>query len=110
MRRRLRGSLVYSSPTNCVGSSSSRVRDPQDIEAAFAVASAWRRQGVNTALLFAAIGWARMSHRTRLRMMFSRNDWAMRRLATKAKPQLDLYINELIASVTIGGGRCGANK
>ena len=85
-------------------------RDPQDIEAAFAVASAWRRQGVGTALLFAAIGWARMSHRTRLRMMFSRNDWAMRRLATKAEPQLDLYMDELIASVTIGGGRCGANK
>lgn len=51
-----------------------------------------------------------MSHRTRLRMMFSRNDWAMRRLATKAEPQLDLYMDELIASVTIGGGRCGANK
>ena len=80
-------------------------RDPQDIEAAFAVASAWRRQGIGTALLFAAIGWARMSHRSRLRMMFSRNDWPMRRLASKAEPQLDLYMDELIASVTIGGGR-----
>jgi GNAT superfamily N-acetyltransferase len=78
-------------------------RDPQDIEAAFAVASAWRRQGVGTALLFAAIGWARMSHRSRLRMMFSRNDWPMRRVASKAEPQLDLYMDELIASVTIGG-------
>jgi len=79
-------------------------RDPQDIEAAFAVASARRRQGVGTALLFAAIGWARMSHRSRLRMMFSRNDWPMRRLASKAEPQLDLYMDELIASVTIDGG------
>jgi len=34
----------------------------------------------------------------------------MRRLASKAEPQLDLYMDELIASVTIGGGRCGANK
>jgi hypothetical protein len=44
-----------------------------------------------------------MSHRSRLRMMFSRNDWPMRRVASKAEPQLDLYMDELIASVTIGG-------
>ena len=83
-------------------------RDAQDVEAAFAVASAWRRQGVGTALLHAAIGWARRSHRSRLRMMFSRHYWPMRRLASKAKAQLDLDMEELIACVMIGGGRYGA--
>ena len=103
MRRvRLRGSLAYSWPTNCVGFSSST--SAQIVEAAFAVASAWRRQGVGTALLNAAIGWARMSDRSCLRMMFSRHNWPMRRLASKAKPQLDLDMEELIASVTVGGG------
>ncbi len=80
-------------------------QDPQDIEAAFAVASVWRRQGVGTALLFAAIGWARTSHRSRLRMMFSRHNWPMRRLAGKAEPQLDLDMEEFIASVIVGAGR-----
>jgi GNAT superfamily N-acetyltransferase len=78
-------------------------RNPQIVEAAFAVASTWRRQGVGTALLHAAIGWARMSHRSCLRMMFSRHNWPMRRLASKAKPQLDLDMEEFIASVTVGG-------
>ncbi len=84
-------------------------RDPQDIEAAFAVASVWRRQGIGTALLFAAIGWTRMSHRSRLRMMFSRHNWPMRRLASKAEPQLDLDMEELIASVMVGDRGRGAD-
>jgi GNAT superfamily N-acetyltransferase len=83
-------------------------RDPQDLEAAFAVANIWRRQGVGTALLFAAIGWARRSHRSCLRMMFSRHNWPMRRLAGKAEPRLDLDMEEFIASVMIDGARCGA--
>ena len=80
-------------------------RDPQDVEAAFAVANIWRRKGVGTALLFAAIRWTRRSHRSCLRMMFSRHNWPMRRLAGKAEPQLDLDMEEFIASVIVGTGR-----
>ena len=84
-------------------------QEPEDIEAAFAVAGVWRRKGIGTALLFAAIGWARTSHRSRLRMMFSRHNWPMRRLASKAEPQLDLDMEELVASVMVGEG-CGADR
>ena len=84
-------------------------RDPRDIEAAFAVASAWRRLGIGTALLFKAIEWAQLTRRSRLRMMFSRQNWPMRRLASKANPDLDLDMDELIANVAIGDRRCGAD-
>jgi len=83
-------------------------RDRRDIEAAFAVASAWRRQGIGTALLLTAIGWAQMTRRSRLRMMFSRQNWPMRRLASKANPQLDLDFDELVADVMIGDRQYGA--
>ena len=76
--------------------------DPRDVEAAFVVASRWRRMGFGTALLFAAIDWARQTGRLRLRMVFARNNWAMRRLASKAEPQLELELDELIANVTVG--------
>jgi GNAT superfamily N-acetyltransferase len=79
--------------------------DPRDVEAAFAVASRWRRMGFGTALLFAAIDWARRTGRVRLRMIFARNNWAMRRLASKAAPQLELELDELIANVIVGDRR-----
>jgi GNAT superfamily N-acetyltransferase len=78
-------------------------RDPGDLEAAFAVASRWRRLGLGTALLFAALEWARHSRRATLHMIFSRTNWPMRRLASKAEPTFDLTLDELIASVVIGG-------
>jgi GNAT superfamily N-acetyltransferase len=88
--------------------------DPGDLEAAFAVASRWRRLGFGTALLFAALEWARHSRRATLHMIFSRTNWPMRRLASKAEPTFDLTLDELIASVVIGGGagqpcRAGGN-
>ncbi|WP_426424320.1 GNAT family N-acetyltransferase [Bradyrhizobium genosp. A] len=76
-------------------------RDPLEIEAAFAVAGAWRRQGIGTALLLAALQWAQRSRRARLQMVFSRRNWAMRRLVGKAGASLDLALDEFVASVAV---------
>jgi GNAT superfamily N-acetyltransferase len=76
--------------------------EPGAVEAAFAVTKCWRRQGVGTALLFAAIEWARRSHHASLRMIFARGNWPMRRLAGKAEASLDLALDKLIASIAIG--------
>ena len=73
-----------------------------DVEAAFAVGNGWRRRGIATALLHAALGWARQSHHTKLHMIFARCNWPMRRLASKAEPTFDMSLDELIASVAIG--------
>jgi GNAT superfamily N-acetyltransferase len=78
-------------------------REPRDVEAAFVVATARRRQGVGTALLFAALRWAQRSDRARLRMIFSRRHWAMRRLTGKAGASLDL--DEFVADVVVGEWR-----
>jgi GNAT superfamily N-acetyltransferase len=75
---------------------------PQDLEAAFIVAEGWRRRGLGTALLHTAIKWARRSGRARLRMFFSRHNWAMRGLAGKADAKLDLVLDELVAEVAAG--------
>jgi GNAT superfamily N-acetyltransferase len=87
-----------------------KTRYPDDLEAAFAVADRWRRLGLGTALLFAALEWARHTRRATLRMIFSRTNWPMRRLASKAEPTFDLALDEFIASVAIGGGRPGAGS
>lgn len=78
--------------------------EPGVVEASFAVASRWRRRGVGTALLFAALAWAHETHRIRLHMIFERCNWPMRRLASKAEPTLDMALDELVASVAIGNG------
>jgi GNAT superfamily N-acetyltransferase len=78
--------------------------EPNDLEAAFTVACGWRRRGFGTALLFAAVQWARQARRTRLHLIFLRSNWPMRRLASKAEPMLDLTLDELVASVIIGDG------
>jgi len=81
--------------------------EPGDVEAAFAVARRWRRQGIGTALLFAALEWAQRSHCTRLQMAFTRGNWPMRRLAGKAEPSLHLGLDKLTASVATGSASSG---
>ena len=60
------------------------------VEAAFVVEQEWRRRGLGSALLKAAIQWAAKTDRVMLRMVFSRCNWPMRKLASNAQARLDL--------------------
>lgn len=82
--------------------------EPGEIEAVFAVTRRWRRQGIGTALLFAAVEWARRSRCTKLQMSFTRGNWPMRRLAAKAEPSLHLGLDKLTATVAVGSASSAA--
>ena len=71
------------------------------VEAAFLVDRAWRRLGLGTALLRAAMQWAAERDRVLLRMVFSRSNWPMRGLASRAGAQLDLAFDEVVADLPI---------
>jgi GNAT superfamily N-acetyltransferase len=71
------------------------------VEAAFLVDQAWRRRGLGTALLKAAVQWATERDRVLLRMMFSGNNWPMRGLAANAGARLDLAFDEVVADLPI---------
>jgi GNAT superfamily N-acetyltransferase len=75
------------------------------VEAAFLVERDWRRRGLGTALLQAAMQWARENDRPTLRMMFSRSNWPMRKLASNAQARLDLSLDEISAHVAISAQR-----
>jgi GNAT superfamily N-acetyltransferase len=72
------------------------------VEAAFLVERDWRRRGLGTALMQAAIAWAHENDRHALHMMFSRCNWPMRKLASNAQAKLDLSLDEISAHVAIG--------
>jgi GNAT superfamily N-acetyltransferase len=71
-------------------------------EAAFVVAQDWRRRGLGLALLQAAIDAAARADAGTLRMIFSRHNWPMRKLADKARGRLDLVLDEIAADVALG--------
>ena len=77
------------------------LRPPGLVEAAFLVERDWRRRGFGTALLHAALQWAGEAERIVLRMVFSRCNWPMRKLASKAEARLDLSFDEIAADVAI---------
>ena len=81
--------------------------DLKNVEAAFVVAEGFRRRGLGTALLHAAIAWARQSGRQRLRMIFSAHNVAMRRLAQKTGARLDMMLGEMVADIATGGAHNG---
>ena len=70
-------------------------------EVAFAVDADWRRLGFGSALLESATQWARRSGVRMLRMIISRNNWPMRRLANKAGARFDLALDEIQADIAI---------
>jgi GNAT superfamily N-acetyltransferase len=74
---------------------------PGMVEAAFLVERDWRRRGFGTALLKAAVQWAGEAERIMLRMLFSRCNWPMRKLASKVEARLDLAFDEIAADVGI---------
>ena len=86
---RLRGALeVYSCAPQPFG------------EAALVVDAQWRRRGLGFALLRAAAGWACENSVGSLRLIFTRDNWPMRRLASKANARFDLVLDEICAEIT----------
>jgi GNAT superfamily N-acetyltransferase len=83
------------------------LRAPGLVEAAFLVEQDWRRRGLGTALLTAAMQWAREAERIVLRMVFSRGNWPMRKLASKADARLDLAFDEIAADVAVASAAMG---
>ena len=76
--------------------------DPRFWILSLVVEPAWRRRGLATALLEAAVSFAKRSDRTALRLIFSRRDWAMRQIALRANARLDIVWDDLWADISLG--------
>jgi GNAT superfamily N-acetyltransferase len=70
-------------------------------EAAFAVATNWRRQRVGSDLLVVARQWAEQFGIRTLRMFISSNNWPMRQFAHNAGARLDFDLNEISADIAV---------
>ena len=71
-------------------------------EAAFVVEQEWRRRGLGWTLLRAAMRNAAADAETNtLRMIFSRHNWPMRKLASKASGRLDMVFDEISVDVAL---------
>jgi len=79
-------------------------------EAAFAVAADWRGQGVGSDLLAACRRWAEQSGIRTPRMVITRNNWPMRRLAHKAGARLSLDLDELFADIVVATAAAGLSS
>ena len=62
----------------------------------------WRRQGIGTMLLQAAMEWAAQHRASALRLVCARTDWPMRRLAEKFGARLDLVLGQIVADIRLG--------
>jgi len=71
-------------------------------DTAFVVEPEWRRRGLGWALLRAAMQAAAESQTNTLRMIFSRHNWPMRKLANKACGKLDIILGEISVDVDLG--------
>lgn len=76
-------------------------RDPRLVQVSLVGETTWRGRGLGQALLEAAICWGKAAGRSTLRMIFSRHDWSMRTLASKANAQLDMVLDTMSADVTL---------
>jgi GNAT superfamily N-acetyltransferase len=66
-------------------------------EVALVVDRDWRRRGLGWALLRAAVA----SEAQGIRLIFTRDNWPMRRLACKANARFDLVLDEICAEITL---------
>jgi GNAT superfamily N-acetyltransferase len=73
-------------------------------EAAFVVDPLWCRLGIGTALLRASIAWARVSGIDTLRMVFSRSNWAVQKLAGKGAANFTVSEEEVSADLSVAAG------
>jgi GNAT superfamily N-acetyltransferase len=68
-------------------------------EAAFVVEQEWRRRGIGSALLREAMLWVVNSEVPKLRMVFARDNWPMRKMASNARARFDLVFDEVNAEI-----------
>lgn len=68
-------------------------------EGALVVETAWRRRGLGSALLRAAMRHARDSSLGPIRLIFARDNWPMRSLVARADAHFDLVLDEICAEV-----------
>jgi GNAT superfamily N-acetyltransferase len=69
------------------------------LEGAIVVEQAWRRRGFGASLLRAGLGWACGARENSVRLIFTRDNWPMRQLASKANARFDLVLDEICAEV-----------
>jgi GNAT superfamily N-acetyltransferase len=77
---------------------------------ALVVATHWRRKGLGWALLRGAMRLGLQAHARRIRMVFPRTNWPMRKIARKANAQLDLVLDQIHAVVALTSTISGASE
>ena len=70
-------------------------------EVALVVAPPWRRRGFGQAMLAAALAWAAQNRVGAIHLIFSRENWPMRRLAETARAKLDIALDEICAEIAV---------
>jgi RimJ/RimL family protein N-acetyltransferase len=71
------------------------------VETTLFVGAKWRRQGIGTLLLKAAMDWALLHQASALRLVCAGRDWPMRRLAEKFGARLDLVLGQIVADIPL---------
>jgi GNAT superfamily N-acetyltransferase len=61
----------------------------------------WRRQGIGTLLLKAAMDWASRRQAGTLRFVCARTNWPMRHFAEKFGARLDLVLGQIVADIAL---------
>ena len=74
-------------------------------EVALVVAPPWRRRGFGQAMLAAALAWAAQNRVGAIHLIFSRENWPMRRLAETARAKLDIALDEICAEIAVSSAR-----
>jgi GNAT superfamily N-acetyltransferase len=72
------------------------------VEITLFVGANWRRQGIGTLLLKAAIDWASHRQASALRFVCARTNWPMRHFAEKFGARLDLVLGQIVADIPLG--------
>jgi GNAT superfamily N-acetyltransferase len=75
------------------------------VETTLFVDAKWRRKGIGTLLLKAAMEWALLHQASALRLVCSRTDWPMRHLAEKFGARLDLVLGQIVADIPLDEAR-----
>jgi GNAT superfamily N-acetyltransferase len=77
----------------------------QFAEVAFVVEREWRGRGIGSAFLREAMHWAVNADVSLLRMVFARDNWPMRKMASNAGARFDLVLSEITAAVDTAAWR-----
>lgn len=70
-------------------------------DATLFVGKHWRKRGIGTLLLEAAIDWAACRQARTLRFVCARDDWPMRHFAGKFGARLDLMLGQIVADIPL---------